>query len=163
MACLLPYLSPMTGLDWLLQSGHRGKAWAELAVLGLLLFAVPLDAHAAPVFSGRSLSFDVGTGVSSLAVAVLDGDARSGHIAPNRSVSFAASIFWGEGDGTYGSKLSLTTAANPKGVAIGDLNADGRRDLVVACSGANAISIFFATGPRAFGPRQDITVGTYPV
>src|SRR6185503_13671868 len=124
-----------------------------------LLSAFQVEAAA---FSARALYFDVGTGVSSLAVGDVDGDGRTDYVAPNGTLSYAIAIFWGEGDGTYGSRLNLTTGASPKGMAIADLDGDGRRDIAVANFGSGSVSVFLSTGLRTFGPRQDYPVGTNP-
>src|SRR5262245_37655285 len=98
-------------------------------LFGLVLLALPAllpPALGAGVFSSRALYFDVATGVTNLLVSDLDGDGRPDFIAPNGTATFGVAILWGLGDGTYSAKLSLTTMANPRGVAVGDLNGDGR-------------------------------------
>src|SRR5262245_13063457 len=117
---------------------------------------------AAPIFSARSLYFDVANGTQRVAVGDVDGDARPDYVATHGTISFGVTIFWGEGDGGYGSKLTLTAGSFPKDVVIADMNGDGRKDLVVANSGAATVSIFPATGPRTFGARVDYPAGNQP-
>src|SRR5262245_66591419 len=109
----------------------RLRARPRILLLALLasLVATTAELHAAPVFTAKAMSFDVGTGVSGLAVADFDGDSHPDYIVPNGTLSYGVSIFWGLGNGLYGTKLTLAAAANPKGVAIADLNGDGRPDL----------------------------------
>jgi hypothetical protein len=50
-------------------------------------------------------------------------------------------------------------------VAIGDLNADGRPDLVVAASGnggGTTVSVLLGTGGGSFGAKTDFATGTSP-
>src|SRR5258705_2439486 len=131
---------------------------AATAGMFLLGAAVP-PAVAAPVFSARSLFFDVANGTQRVAVGDVDGDSRPDYVVTHGTISFGVTLFWGEGDGAYGSKLTLTAASFPRDVVIADMNGDGRKDLVVANSGAAPISVFPATGPRTFGTRVDYPAG----
>src|SRR6185436_8138697 len=99
---------------------------AATAALLLLGFGTPADA--APVFSARSMFFDVANGTQRVAVGDVDGDNRPDYVATHGTISFGVTLFWGEGDGSYSSKLTLTAAANPKDVVIADMNGDGRKD-----------------------------------
>jgi len=45
-------------------------------------------------------------------------------------------------------------------VAIGDLNKDGKTDLVVANSGSNTVSVMLGNGHGIFRPKRDFAVGT---
>jgi len=48
-------------------------------------------------------------------------------------------------------------------VAIGDLNGDGRRDLAVANTNSNTVSVLFGHGDGTFEPRADFAAGKQPV
>src|SRR5207245_1054686 len=63
---------------------------------------------------------------------------------------------------SFAPAVDFATGANPAGVAIGDINGDGRPDLVTVNTGANTISILFGTGSGSFGPKVDIAVGNLP-
>jgi len=47
-------------------------------------------------------------------------------------------------------------------VAIGDLNGDGRPDLVVANNGANTVSVLLGSGGGGFRSRSDFPTGAAP-
>jgi hypothetical protein len=52
--------------------------------------------------------------------------------------------------------------ASPRFVAIGDLNSDGKPDLVAANSGGTTVSILLGTGTGTFGSQTTYPVGTNP-
>ena len=58
---------------------------------------------------------------------------------------------------------SLATGAGPNTVLTGDLNSDGKTDLVVVHQTANTVGIFLGVGDGTFQPRSDYTVGTQPL
>jgi hypothetical protein len=51
---------------------------------------------------------------------------------------------------------------DPTLVAIGDLNGDGRPDLVVANFGSNTVSVLFGVGDGTFDPKADYGTGNAP-
>ncbi len=64
---------------------------------------------------------------------------------------------------TFASQTVLTTGANPKAVAMADLNGDGIADLVVANSGSNTIGVFLGSGNGTFSSQTTYAVGLNPV
>ena len=61
------------------------------------------------------------------------------------------SVLLGNGDGTFGPKTDYGTGRTPASVAIGDLNADGKPDLVTSNWGT-FVSVLLGTGDGSFGP-----------
>ncbi len=55
-----------------------------------------------------------------------------------------------------------TTGSLPVRVAVGDLNGDGRSDLVTANLGGSSISVLLGTGSGAFGAKTDFATGGSP-
>ncbi len=73
-------------------------------------------------------------------------------------------IFLGHGDGTFQNPGSYQAGLNPGGVAAGDLDGDGRADLVVTTGGpsfANLLDLFYgqANGTISPGPQLDTDFG----
>jgi hypothetical protein len=78
-----------------------------------------------------------------------------------------ASVVLGNGDGTFGAVADFPTGNSPASVAIGDLNGDGKPDLVTANSGITSsstpygvwyyytISVLPGEGDGTFGPKTD--------
>src|SRR5262249_7878228 len=64
--------------------------------------------------------------------------------------------FAGNGNGTFLAGARLDAGADPFGLAVGDLNNDGRRDLVVASFGAGGVAVLANTGANAT-PTPSIT------
>ena len=76
-------------------------------------------------------------------------------------------ILYGNGDGTFENEtqsieVGMVSNSNPRALAIKDLNADGRMDLVVTNQTISDISIRFALGSRNFGEIQRLECGYFP-
>jgi len=63
-------------------------------------------------------------------------------------------IYPGHADGTYPDFITLTTGAFPADGFIADLNADGRKDLVVANHDGHSLSVFLNQGAFMFTPSD---------
>ncbi|TMQ70767.1 MAG: VCBS repeat-containing protein, partial [Candidatus Eisenbacteria bacterium] len=50
--------------------------------------------------------------------------------------------------------LSFDAGGSPVAVAVGDLNGDGKPDLVVANNGSSTVSVFLGNGDLTLGPRS---------
>lgn len=60
------------------------------------------------------------------------------------------------------SPINLTVSSNPSSIAVGDLNRDGKPDVVAASSGGNSIHIMVNKGDGAFASPIVIAVGSSP-
>jgi hypothetical protein len=114
-------------------------------------------------------SIDFATGVNPFAVAIsdLDGDGKPDIIVVNFS-SNSISVFRNtstSGSITFAAKVDFA-GINPYGIAIGDMDADGKPDLVIANSRASgsSVSVFRNTsssGSITFASPFDLTTGSY--
>jgi hypothetical protein len=108
--------------------------------------------------------FGVGTGPASLVVTDVNGDGRPDLVVANArdqtvSVRFADPAK----PGFFLPAVVLTTPGRtPLDVAVGDINGDGRMDIVVAASGANSVLVFTQTAAGAFNPPVAYAVGGDP-
>jgi hypothetical protein len=94
------------------------------------------------------------TGTSDLIAAVAgdyNGDGKLDLVVSDRAAG-KAFLLPGNGNGTFGTKLTFTTAAGSFGVATADFNGDGGLDLAVANGNAANVSIFL----------QDLPVSLFP-
>ena len=75
---------------------------------------------------------------------------------------------WSITNASLDNKVDLATAANPAGIAIADLDADGKSDLIVADESGNAISVFHNMSSigritvSSFAAKVDFTAGSGP-
>src|SRR6266702_1990032 len=105
-------------------------------------------------------------GILDLAVADY-GCSQECHPSPSNTVL----VLLGNGDGTFRPAPNLTVGNGPAGVAVADLNGDGKPDLVVANFDDNTLSVLLSNGDGTFraaqtfggvGPKpQTVAVGDF--
>ncbi len=71
-----------------------------------------------------------------------DGDTKLDVVAICNTVSNTLSFLKGRGDGTFDPPVDFALGTTPKPAVVVDLDGDGRRDVVVPCTGANALYVF---------------------
>src|SRR5215813_4412655 len=69
---------------------------------------------------------------------------------------------------TFAAKQDFATGTNPRAVAVGDLNGDGKLDLAVANIGSNSVSVLLNTSlaggaAATFSAKHDFVTGAQPV
>ena len=108
-----------------------------------------------------------GSGAQALAVGDVDGDGRADIVVANKTAGSISVLL----NTTTGSTISFATTSDftvgtsPAGITIGDLNNDGRGEIVVTNSGSNTMSIFAnksIPGTLALAPKIDHITGTTP-
>ncbi|MBI2597072.1 VCBS repeat-containing protein [Candidatus Daviesbacteria bacterium] len=65
--------------------------------------------------------------------------------------------------GTFNTKVDYGTGSGPRGVAMGDVNGDGKADLAVANENSATVSVLTNKGDGTFNAKVDYTTGTTPV
>src|SRR6266568_3460721 len=88
-------------------------------------------------------------GILDLAVADY-GCSQECHPSPSNTVL----VLLGNGDGTFRPAPNLTVGNGPAGVAVADLNGDGKPDLVVANFDDNTLSVLLGNGDGTFQAAQ---------
>lgn len=86
----------------------------------------------------------------------------------NRVSVLLSTLEQGTATPTFADKQDVPVGSNPRSVAVGDLNGDGRSDLAIANTSSNSVSVLFnATLPgaaiTAFTARRDFATGLAPV
>src|SRR6266705_2491949 len=97
-------------------------------------------------------------GILDLAVADY-GCSQECHPSPSNTVL----VLLGNGDGTFRPAPNLTVGNGPAGVAVADLNGDGKPDLVAPNYGSNSISVLLGNGDGTFQAAQNYLVDSAPV
>ena len=88
-----------------------------------------------------------GTYPSGIAVADVNGDGRPDLITANKFTS-TAGVLLGQAGGGFVTVSTYSAGANsgPAGIAVADVNGDGRLDLITANTGSNTVGVLLNTG-----------------
>ena len=136
----------------------------------LLLRAFPLLALATPALA-QSITFSPaasygsgGSGTSSVAVQDLNGDGKRDIVLAN-ATSSTVGVLLNAGTGTFAATATTytsgATSGNASVVAIGDVNADGKADLVVLNTNDSTVGLLLGTGTGTFQAATTYAVGSY--
>jgi uncharacterized protein (TIGR03437 family) len=117
-------------------------------------------------------TYSAGSLPTGVAVADLNGDGKPDLVVTDRSDPFvtpraagAVYVFLNDGKGGFQTPLKLATGAYPFSVSVGDLNGDGKPDLVVASEDASVrytLAIFLGTGSGGFQPATLVSTSYGP-
>ena len=112
-------------------------------------------------------TFATGTTPASVAICDIDGDGKPDMVTTNRdnnTISVLLSTCT-VGNIGFAAKIDIGVAQNPNMVIAGDIDGDGKLDLITANVGSNSISVLRNTstvGAVSFAASVDYTVGTNP-
>jgi uncharacterized protein YjdB len=122
----------------------------------------------------NAVEFIAGIHPFSLAIGDLDGDGKS-DVAVLNVTSNTVSVFRNTstsgaiGTSSFANKVDFATGVQPFGIAIGDIDGDGKLDMVVANDVSNTISLFRNTATagtidyNSFAAKVDFATGINPV
>ena len=140
-----------------------GKADLVLTPSFKKIFVLLNDGHGA---FPEAVDYDTGD-EPVIATGDLDGDGK-----PDLAVSSEDStvlVLRNRGDGSFRPGGELATGSTARSetmcercVAIGDVNGDGKPDIVTANQGADTVSVLVSRGDGRFRPRRDYRSGTAP-
>jgi hypothetical protein len=116
-----------------------------------------------------------GTAPTDIAVGDFNGDNNADIVVTNDGTN-NVSVLLGNGSGVFAAATTVALGStgmppvpvsSPSGVAVGDINKDGRADLVVSNGGTravpgNTVSVLLGNGMGGFAAATTFTVGTLP-
>jgi hypothetical protein len=138
---------------------------------GLIAAAlIPAAALAAPSFVAQQ-TFATGTGPRAIAAADFNADGRADLVVANQGDD-NVSVFLNTVDSasatvTFATQQTFTAGNNPVSVAVGDIDGDGKPDIVVANASGGTISVLRNTTAAGattttFAAQQTFPAGIYP-
>lgn len=142
----------------------------RMLLFGLLFCAA---AGSASVSFRTPVNYTIGTNPSSVAVGDFNGDGQADLAVvnagdPTKNDPGGVSILLGNGDGTFKSTINFSVGNNPRLVAVGDFDGDGKDDLAVLRPGVAGgsdkgdVTIFLSNADGTFRKGQQITTFNNP-
>jgi hypothetical protein len=166
-----------TGPISLAAGDFNGDGRPDLAVVNggdntvsVLLNTTPFKSLAASFAAQQT--FAVGHFPDSVQVADFNGDGRPDLVVANKQDDMVSVLLdttpFRSGMPSFAAQQTFQVGHAPASVSFGDINDDGRPDLVTADNGDNAVSVLLNTTPvgassASFAPKEFFLVGTNPV
>lgn len=159
--------SPLTGRDRGIEQcrEERGPGLGATILVLALCVAAWTDASAQALTLGPKTDFTTGTSPQAVAVGDLNADGKldlavaNYHVATGNSIS----VLLGNGAGGFGPKTDYAAGNQPASIAIGDVNGDGKPDLMSSNWSASSLSVFLGDGLGGFGAKTDFATGSRPI
>jgi hypothetical protein len=134
-----------------------------------VLLNTTLDGAATPSFSAYT-SFATGTDTWSVTTSDVNGDGKPDMVTANLNNTVSVLLNTtanGAATPTFTSKTDFTVGAGPYSVAIGDVNGDGKPDVVTVNYSATTVSVLLNTTANgaetpSFTSKTDFAVGNTP-
>ena len=142
----------------------------SLTLIALMISSLgttPVFASIVSTSFAAKMDFGAGDFPYDIAIGDLDGDGKSDLVVANitsRTISVLRNTS-ASGTVSYADKVDFATGNEPRHVAIGDLDGDGKPDIAVTNYWINIVSVFRNTstsGTISFAAKVDFATGTFP-
>ena len=111
-------------------------------------------------------TYAVGLDPEGIVVGDVNGDGKPDIITANygsrNAKGSTVSVLLNNGAGTFQTQQTFSTGLEPAGLALADLNGDGKADLVVTNYFSNTVSILLGNGDGTFQAQQTFATGAEP-
>jgi hypothetical protein len=142
----------------------NGDGKPDLAAVDYLASRVSLLLNRGDGTFALGFAHVTGRGPHSLAIGDVNGDGKLDLATANQGLfGSTVSVLLNSGNGDFQGKFDYGTGGNPGGIAIGDLNGDGKPELATANSGADTVSVLANGGDGTFATRRDYATGRVPL
>ena len=135
-------------------SNNNVSLFLNTSTVGNINFAPKVD------FSSATLPISVGIGD-------IDGDGKPDIVTANNSSATITVLqnLSTSGNLNFSSALSITTGSSPRSVSLGDIDGDGKAEIVVANTTSSTLSVFrnlSAAGSINLSSKVDFVTGSQP-
>jgi hypothetical protein len=155
----------------------NGDGRPDLAVVNNLDKTVSVLLNTTPAGSttlsfATQKTFAVGTGPQAVAAADFNGDGRPDLVVSNLNANTVSVLLnttpAGSATPSFAAQQTFAVGSAPWGLAVADVNGDGRPDLAVANNADKTVSVLLDTTPAGsgtptFAPQQTFAVGGHPL
>ena len=110
-----------------------------------------------------AVNYATGSQPWSIEIGDVNADGKLDIVTCNTAAN-TVSVLFGNGDGTFQPAASYTTGASttPECMRLGDLNGDGKLDIVTANAGNNDLSVLLNSGNGTFAAPATYNTDTHP-